>query len=130
MWICPVCDTENHTPICAECGFDHSADLTSFPTLGLVSPVPPAPSALREDRAVLRCSHCGGSAFSFRLKQRSFFCLGCRTPLPTERLTKLLGAVIEEPRPLAPAAIAAGGFHSVVLRTDGSQPRWLSFVHS
>ena len=37
---CPVCDQENSTLLCAQCGFDASRDYTLHPTFGPVGRVP------------------------------------------------------------------------------------------
>ena len=129
MWICPVCDTKNNTAICPECGFDHSTDLTHLPTFAIPASLPVSPAVLRADREILRCGQCGGSAFSFRMKQRSFFCLDCGTELPRRTLSKLLNAAIEAPRPVRAAAVAACGFHSVLLKTDGTVRAIGSNIH-
>lgn len=38
MWRCPVCDKENETMQCTDCGFDGSQDYESYPSLSRVAP--------------------------------------------------------------------------------------------
>lgn len=66
MWTCPVCEQKNSVGICANCGFDHSADRERFPTLEKISPSPAA-SSLRNaygDRIKVSCCPCCGGLVS------------------------------------------------------------------
>lgn len=47
---CPVCDKENQTMVCPQCGFDGSTDYRTYPTLGPVGKAPSV-SALRREWA-------------------------------------------------------------------------------
>ena len=47
---CPVCDKENQTMVCPQCGFDGSMDYEKYPTLGPVGKAPSV-SALRREWA-------------------------------------------------------------------------------
>lgn len=116
MWNCPVCDSSVDLPICPECGFDRSTDLLHFPTFCPVGVLPASPTALREDRQVLTCPECGGTGFSFRLKRRSWYCLKCRAELTAQTALP----EIELPEPRKPVSLAAGGYHSVLLWSDGT----------
>ena len=69
----------------------------------------------------MRCPGCGGSDFGFRIRTRICFCKRRRQPLPPELLSGLMGAAISgpEPEPIRPA-LAAGAYHTVFLRADGT----------
>ena len=50
---CPVCDKENSTLLCPDCGFDASRDYEKYPTFGPVEGFKPA-SALRREKEEAR----------------------------------------------------------------------------
>lgn len=50
---CPVCDKENSTLLCPDCGFDASLDYEKYPTFGPVGDFKPA-SALRREKEEAR----------------------------------------------------------------------------
>ena len=88
MYICPVCNKENKTVICGECGFDISRNYECFSTISL--PVG-AISAIQAQRTTWEkkkypdcriCSACGGISFRIGKEDARAVCVRCGKEYP------------------------------------------------
>ena len=143
MYICPVCNKENKTVICGECGFDISRNYEGFSTISL--PVG-AISAIQAQRTTWEkkkypdcriCSACGGISFRIGKEDARAVCVRCGKEYPLKLKAAKETKEIKEKAPESPKllqlepspalhvfqklpVIAIGEGHMVVLRRDGT----------
>lgn len=143
MYICPVCNKENKTVICGECGFDISRNYECFSTISL--PVG-AISAIQAQRTTWEkkkypdcwiCSACGGISFRIGKEDARAVCVRCGKGYPLKLKAAKKTKEIKEKAPESPKllqlepspalhvfqklpVIAIGEGHMVVLRRDGT----------
>lgn len=130
MWNCPICAAEHAAGgVCKKCGFDQSRNYEQNMTLCSTLPKDQKPIAVRakewrqkqtamQIREALICPGCGSAQFHFSKGNREFVCVECGKKVP------LSDAVTVESMPRGRLAfrstIAAGNYHTVALKADGT----------
>lgn len=94
-YCCRICQANTGKPgICENCGFDNSLDCIMFPTIldiessqmeGLYRT-----NLYVSNRLKLRCSKCGGGAFSFFLEDEAIVCVSCGKRINNDELPQFL----------------------------------------
>lgn len=132
---CPICGKDMQSAVCA-CGYDESRNYEKYPSF---SPVPPDTVSVSrlalQHNALIRCGGCGHSGFALNHLEGAFRCLQCGRALTQEELVPMIrslgllsvtfGKPAAQSEPQSPesteiTAVAAGGYHTVALYTDGT----------
>lgn len=141
---CPVCGKDNETLLCAQCGFDGSMDYEAHPTLSKVTAQAVSERKAARDGAMQDyycCTGCGGRQFYLNKENLQPVCVSCgrvkklapaAAATPEVRIdTPVISQIAAIPHPdehitfrlpvgYRGNTIAAGTWHTVAVRADGS----------
>lgn len=137
MWKCPVCDKENETLLCGQCGFDGSMDYERYPTVDKVtaqaiSGQKTAYNSMMQD--YYRCTGCGGRQFYLDQKRMALVCIPCgkAQDIPSQIvipqaisddafLTVPPGnSILSTPTSPIHSFISAGAYNTSAIKNDGT----------